>query len=127
MGDSSADNVGSAVNAADPDPNADPLTYTLGGADAAMFRVRQDDTRPLKTRTRAARSRWLPGRMLDYEMKQTYMVTVMAEDSFGATASIEVTIMVKDLDEVPEIMVGGLGIGGSNNIESPMPKMARLR
>ena len=32
------------------------------------------------------------------------MVTVMAEDSFGASATIMVTIMVTDVDEVPEIM-----------------------
>ena len=32
------------------------------------------------------------------------MVTVMAEDSFGASDSIMVTIMVNDMDEVPEIM-----------------------
>ena len=28
-----ADNVGSAVTANDPDPNTDPLIYTLSGAD----------------------------------------------------------------------------------------------
>ena len=41
--DSADDNVGSPVTATDPDPNADPLTYTLGGTDASKFRVRQDD------------------------------------------------------------------------------------
>ena len=116
MADASADNVGSAVNAADPDPNADPLTYTLSGADAAMFRVRQDDTTS-QNENEGGQIEVAAGTMLDYEMKRTYMVTVMAEDSFGATASIEVTIMVTDLDEMPEIMIGGLGIGGSNNIE----------
>ena len=35
-----ADNVGGVVMATDPDPNAEDLTYTLGGADAAKFRVR---------------------------------------------------------------------------------------
>ena len=113
--DASADNVGSAVNAADPDPNADPLTYTLGGADAAMFRVRQDNT-TTASENEGGQIEVAAGTMLDYEMKQTYMVTVMAEDSFGATASIEVTIMVKDLDEVPEIMVGGLAISGSTRV-----------
>ena len=44
MVEDSADNVGSPVTANDPDPNADPLTYTLGGADASKFRVRQGDT-----------------------------------------------------------------------------------
>ena len=32
------------------------------------------------------------------------MVTVMAEDSYGDSASIMVTIMVTDMDEAPEIM-----------------------
>ena len=30
------------VTAEDPDPNADPLTYTLGGTDASKFRVRDN-------------------------------------------------------------------------------------
>ena len=34
------------------------------------------------------------------------MVTVIAEDSFGATASIPVTIMVTPVDEMPVITVG---------------------
>ena len=41
--------------------------------------------------------------MLDYETKQTYMVTVMAEDSFGESASIMVTITVTDVDEAPDV------------------------
>ena len=40
---------------------------------------------------------------LDYETKTTYMVTVMAEDSFGDSASIMVTITVTDLNEGPDI------------------------
>ena len=44
------------------------------------------------------------GTKLDYETKQTYMVTLTAEDSFGDSASIMVTITVTDVDEEPEIM-----------------------
>ena len=44
-----ADNVGAVVMATDPDPNAETLTYTLSGADAAKFRVRGN-----------GRSRWAP-------------------------------------------------------------------
>ena len=40
--DDAADNVGKSVMAEDPDPNADPLIYTLGGDDAAKFRVRDN-------------------------------------------------------------------------------------
>ena len=34
--DNTADNVGSVVMAEDPDPNADPLIYTLSGDDAGL-------------------------------------------------------------------------------------------
>ena len=37
------DIVGKAVTAKDPDPNEDPLVYTLSGADAALFSVDADD------------------------------------------------------------------------------------
>ena len=88
-----ADDVGRLVIATDPDPNDEMLTYTLGGADAAKFRVR--DTGQIEVGA---------GTMLDYETKTSYMVTVMAEDSFGSSASIMVTIIVTDVDEEPEIM-----------------------
>ena len=40
---------------------------------------------------------------LDYETKTSYMVTVTATDSGGLSASIDVTIMVTEVDEAPEI------------------------
>ena len=49
------------------------------------------------------------GTKLDYETRTTYMVTVTATDSFGESASIDVTIMVTDVDEAPEIMRGRPG------------------
>ena len=52
------------------------------------------------------------GTKLDYETKQTYMVTVMAEDSFGDSASIMVTITVTDVNEGPDIT-------GEDTIEHP--------
>ena len=99
----SADNVGGVVMAEDPDPNEDPLTYTLGGTDASKFRVRQDDTATLNE-NEGGQIEVASGTELDFETKQTYMVTVMAEDSFGDSASIMVTITVTDVDEEPEIM-----------------------
>ena len=92
--DNTADNVGGALIATEPDPNEDPLIYTLSGAEAGLFRVRQDN----------GQIEVAAGAKLDYETKDTYMVTLTAEDSFGASASIMVTIMVTDMDEVPEIM-----------------------
>ena len=91
--DNTADNVGGTLTATDPDPNMEPLIYTLSGADAGSFRVRQDNGQ-IEVAAEAK---------LDYETKDTYMVTLTAEDSFGASASIMVTIMVTDMDEVPEV------------------------
>ena len=63
--DEADDNVGSPVMA--EDPNADPLTYTLGGPDAASFTVRDNGQIEVGA-----------GTELDYETQDTYMVTVMA-------------------------------------------------
>ena len=90
--DDAADNVGSVVTATDPDPNTEALIYTLGGDDADKFRVRNNGQIEVGA-----------GTELDEETKDTYMVTVKAEDSFGESASIMVTIMVTDVDEAPTI------------------------
>ena len=92
-GEDVADNVGGVITATDPDPNMEALIYTLGGANAGKFRVRSNGQIEVGA-----------GTELDYETKDTYMVTVMAEDSFGESASIRVTITVTDMDEAPEIM-----------------------
>ena len=99
--DNATDNVGGVVMATDPDPNEDPLTYTLEGTDAAKFRVRDNGQIEVGA-----------GTELDYETKTTYMVTVMAEDSFGDSASIMVTITVTDVNEGPDIT-------GKDTIEHP--------
>ena len=99
------DNVGSPVTASDPDPNADALVYTLEGADAASFTVRQDD--PATTdddQDEGGQIEVGAGTKLDYETKQTYTLTVRAADSFGESNTIVVTIMVTPVDEAPEIM-----------------------
>ena len=92
--DNVADNVGEPVMATDDDD--DMPTYTLSGTDAAMFRIRS--TGQIEVGDKAK---------LDYEKKNRYMVTVIADDGYGganSTASIMVTIHVTDLDEAPEIM-----------------------
>ena len=93
--DQAGDNVGAQVVATDTKAagGVETLTYSLGGADGAMFRVRNNGQIEVAA-----------GTMLDYETKNTYRVTVMAEDPLGASASIKVTIMVTDLDEMPDIM-----------------------
>ena len=80
----SRQNIGSAVSATDPDN--DKLTYTLGGTDAAAFRINTNNGQ-LKTR-----------RALDYETKSSYTVTITVSDS-ELTDTIDVTINVTDVDE----------------------------
>ena len=92
------DDIGTMVEATDP--NGDNLTYTLVGTDAASFDIRRSDGQ-LGTKAK-----------LDYEIKNTYMVTVTATDPNGLSDSIDVTIMVTGVDEAPEIIVGGLAITG---------------
>ena len=97
---------GGAVTATDPN-SGDILTYTLGGPDASSFDIGSDNGQI----TVGA------GTKLDFETKDTYMVTVIATDSFGATASIDVTITVTDVNEGPEIFRGGLAVSGLRSIE----------
>ena len=77
-------NIGSPVTATDPD--RDPLTYTLEGTDAPSF-----DIAPIsgQIRTRSP---------LNYEAKDSYAVTVKADDRRGGADTIEVTITVTDVD-----------------------------
>ena len=69
-GDPDPDRVGGS------DPNGDNLTYTLGGADMASFSI-DDTTGVLSTKAK-----------LDYETKNTYMVTVTATDPRGLSDSV---------------------------------------
>ena len=72
------------------------LTYTLGGPDASSFAVSSATDTEGQITVGA-------GTKLDFETKATYMVTVIATDSFGASASIDVTITVTDVNEGPAI------------------------
>ena len=83
---------GGAISATDSN-SGDVVSYTLGGPDASSFDI--DLTNGQITVG--------VGTDVDYETKDTYMVTVIATDSFGATASIAVTIKVTDVNEGPEI------------------------
>ena len=113
--DSPAD---TALNGGDPfeatDPNADDeLTYTLGGPDASSFDISSVEATEGQITVGA-------GTKLDFETKATYMVTVIATDSFGVTASIDVTINVTDVNEGPEIFLGGLAISGMSRVDDYM-------
>ena len=81
------ENVGAPVTAMDADN--DTLTYSLGGTDMASFTV--DNMGQIMVGA---------GTTLDYEGSQmTYMVTVTATDPSGATGTVDVMVMVTDVDE----------------------------
>ena len=97
-------NVGAVVAATDPN-NEDVLTYTLGGADAALFKVHsEDDPATTGTTEAAGQITVKTATKLDREEKGTYMVTVTATDPGGLSDSVDVTIKLTDVDEAPEII-----------------------
>ena len=83
--------IGDALTASDAD--GDLLVHMLDGDDADAFDI---DRTTGQVMTKAA---------LDYETKNTYMVTVVAMDPSGAMDSIAVTINVTDDDDPAVIAV----------------------
>ena len=114
------------------DPNLlDNLTYMLGGRDAALFKILTVDDDDTDDTDKRGQIQVKAGTKLNYETKNTYMVTVTATDPNGLSDSIDVTITVTDLNEAPEIIVGGLAITGlsavsyaENGMGSVAPYMA---
>ena len=84
-----AGNVGAVVTATDAD--ADPLTYSLEGTDAAKFTV---NSRSGQIRTKA-------GERYDREAKASYAVRVKADDGKTGTGTVAVTISVVNVVEIP--------------------------
>ena len=77
--------IGAPVTATDPDTGDTPA-YTLGGTDANFFDI---DGPTGQLQTQAA---------LDYEVKNSYTVTVTASDG-ALTATVDVTVTVTNIDE----------------------------
>ena len=106
---SAAENTGAGEDIGDPvtaeDDDGDPLTYTLGGDDAASFDI-VSATGQLQTKA-----------ALDYEDKSSYSVTVSVSDGYDADGNsdtatddtITVTITVTDVEEVPEFPAAETG------------------
>ncbi len=84
-------NIGTAVSATDDD--ADTLTYTLGGIDAASFGI-VSTTGQLQTKN-----------VLDYENKASYSVIITASDG-SLSDTITVTINVTSVNEAPTFTDG---------------------
>ena len=81
-------NVGAPVTANDPD--GDDLTYTLGGADVADFRID----------SASGQITVGPDTSLDFETKSMYALAVMASDG-NVSATTSVIINLTDVDEAP--------------------------
>ena len=110
-----ANTVGAPVQAEDAE-TSQLLTYSLSGADAGSFDISSDTSSTLPA-GRGGQITVKAGTKLDYESKSTYMVTVTATDPGNNSGSIDVTITVTDVNEIPTIMVGGLAISGRSNVE----------
>ena len=82
-------NIGNPVSATDGD--SDRLTYSLEGRDASAFTI-QSNSGQLMTRS---------GVTYDYETKNSYSVTVRAQDGKGGSATIAVEITLTDEKEPP--------------------------
>ena len=83
----SGENIGEALSATDADN--DTLTYSLSGTDADTFSI-DSDTGQLLTEA-----------PLDYETKRIYTVTVFASDGKYEKGSIQVKIIITDVDDEP--------------------------
>ena len=79
--------IGTPVSATDADD--DPLTYSLGGTDAASFSIVSTSG---QLQTNAA---------LDYENKPSYTVTITVSDDGNLSNTITVTINITNVNEAP--------------------------
>ena len=77
-------NIGDRITATDPEDEV--VTYSLTGANAGLFDVDASDG---QVKTRGS---------LNYETANTYVVAFTASDPQGNSASIDLTIKVKDVD-----------------------------
>ena len=91
------DNVGAPVTATDVD-EGDTLVYSLSGTDAASFGI-------------DAGSGQITVATFDVATRDTYTVTVEADDGNGGRATIEVTMTVTT-GPVGPVIIGGGGGGG---------------
>ncbi len=91
--------VGSAVSATDV--GSTTWTYSLGGRDAALFTI-VSSSGQIKTKSALDHEDPACGYVAtDFTIECAYKVRVKADDGAGGSTSIEVTIEVEDVDEVP--------------------------
>ena len=91
-----AENTGANRNIQHPvratDDDGHRLTYRLSGTDEASFAV-VSGSGQLRTRS---------GVTYDFEAQDRYEVTLEADDPYGGTDAIDVTVHVADVDEPPQ-------------------------
>ena len=95
-------NVGAPVTAMDQDN--DPLTYSLGGTDAASFALADPTSGQIQTKA-----------PLDYETKRSYSVEITVNDPSQESATIAVTINVTNVNESPPSNTKTPNSGATNN------------
>ena len=93
--DDTGTDTGDPVRATDADGGL--LTYRLSGTDAGSFTIASDLSAANLGGLITTKSK------LDYEAKSTYKVTVTATDADNLSGSIDVTITVTDVNEMPEV------------------------
>ena len=81
--------IGAAISATDSDGGT--LTYSLEGTDAESFSI-VSDSGQLQTKA---------GVTYDYEGQNNHSVTVKVEDGQGGSATIDVTVILTDVNEAP--------------------------
>ena len=93
--------VGDPVTATDPDPNGGVLTYSLSGPDSHHFHINRF-TGQISVGVNGA---------LDHESERNpYMVVVEVTNAKGATARIEVSIDIGDINEAPTVLLANDGV-----------------
>ena len=97
-------NIGNPVNATDGD--ADRLAYSLQGRDASSFTI-QSGSGQLMTES---------GVTYDYETRDSYSVTVRAEDGEGGSATISLEITLTDENEPPDRPAAPVVMASSNSL-----------
>ncbi|MDE2887995.1 MAG: fibronectin type III domain-containing protein [Gemmatimonadota bacterium] len=97
-------NIGNPVSATDGD--GDRLTYSLQGRDASSFAI-QSNSGQLMTGS---------GVTYNYEIKDSYSVTVRAEDGEGGSATIGLEITLNDENEPPDRPAAPVVMASSNSL-----------
>ena len=107
-------NVGAVIPEAKDTDSGDTLTYTMEGTDAASFNF-DASTRQITTKA---------GVTYDFEAKFSYLVTIKVEDNNGGSGTVDVTITLTDVNEMPStpVMASSLvsNLGQTEAVGAPL-------